>query len=464
MRQWPGARAAAASRLDFDVTEVAVPRAILRDAGHQVVFATEKAGTVPAADPRLLTGVLTRTCLAARSATCSNLQDLYTERTGLSALTQAPCLARIPYLIAVLPQVAVRRETAMWRVFWVPQDAVRAGVRRRVLAGWDDLPGREDAAGVQAGDPIFLSPDYRVDPLLGLYVQSATFRKYTAETKRNYATDIALLLTFLWGRERAWTDAAERDLEDYEHWRRFAPGNRDRIGGTKWDRELAAFASLYGWAAKNGHVTRNPMAMKQVRSRNGEVVTAPAARAKDARPSNVHWLTPRTWRRWIDVGLRGHGRDGVPEPGWAGRLEDRNVAFTRLLVSSGLRRAEGGSLLTFEVPGLRLDGGRYYRGKVAAGVTRSKKDRTFYAAAGAIGEIEAYADCSRAWAVHGMPFGVHSWEGVFRAANERCERVLTPPDRVGLDPHQVFAPYATPHSARHSFALYMLVVLNVLMD
>ena len=39
-----------------------------------------------------------------------------------------------------------------------------------------------------------------------------------------------------------------------------------------------------------------------------------------------------------------------------------------------------------------------------------------------------------------------------------------PAGRVGLDPHQVFAPYATPHSARHSFALYMLVVLNMLMD
>ena len=61
----------------------------------------------------------------------------------------------------------------MWRVFWVPQDAVRAGVRRRVLAGWEDLPAREDRLGVQAGDPIFLSPDYRVDPLLSLYVQSA---------------------------------------------------------------------------------------------------------------------------------------------------------------------------------------------------------------------------------------------------------------------------------------------------
>ena len=43
---------------DFDVTEVAVPWAVLREAGHEVVFATEKAGTVPAADPLLLTGVL----------------------------------------------------------------------------------------------------------------------------------------------------------------------------------------------------------------------------------------------------------------------------------------------------------------------------------------------------------------------------------------------------------------------
>jgi hypothetical protein len=240
----------------------------------------------------------------------------------------------------------------MWRVFWVPKDAVRTGVRRRVLAGWEDLPTREDQAGIKAGDPIFLSPDHRVDPLLGLYVQSPAFRRYTAETKRNYATDIKLLLTFLWGRGKAWTDAAERDLEDYEHWRRFAAQNPDHIGGSKWERELATFAALYGWAVKGGYVTPNPVAMKQVRGRNGDVVTVPAARAKDARPSNVHWLTPRTWRKWIGVGLRGHGRDGVPEPGWAGRQEDRNVAFTRLLVSSGLRRAEGGSLLTFEVPPL----------------------------------------------------------------------------------------------------------------
>ncbi|MER5386285.1 type 1 glutamine amidotransferase domain-containing protein [Streptomyces sp. NPDC002688] len=43
---------------DFDVTEVAVPWRMLTQAGHDVVFAAERAGTRPEADPRLLTGVL----------------------------------------------------------------------------------------------------------------------------------------------------------------------------------------------------------------------------------------------------------------------------------------------------------------------------------------------------------------------------------------------------------------------
>ncbi|MEU3168010.1 phage integrase N-terminal SAM-like domain-containing protein [Streptosporangium sp. NPDC006930] len=422
-----------------------------------------------------------------------------------------------------------------WRVFWVPRDAARGGVRRSVLEGWTDLAVREREVGVRAGDPIFLSPDYRVDAALCSYGRSKGFRRCTRETRRNYATDICLLLNFLWGRGRGWTEATERDLEDFEHWRRVEESNPRRIGGSKWDRELAAFMSLYRWAVKNQVVTRNPVATKQVSGRYGEVLMVAEARAKDARPSNVHWLTPRTWRRWIDVGLRGHTKEGVPESGWVGRMEDRNVAFVRLLVSSGLRRSEGGSLLTFEVPQRRLDGGRYYRGTISAAVTRSKKTRTFYAASEAIGDIEAYVGSSRAWAVRraqrqglyeqlpemrlvtkvtrglnpavrwvdrdgvagqdllnrlpiaerallftegphgpeplwlwlneqGLPFHPHSWNGVFRTANQRCEAVLTPPTHLGMDPHKVYAPYATVHSARHSFALYMLVVLDTLMD
>ncbi|MFF0291912.1 hypothetical protein [Streptomyces sp. NPDC005262] len=64
--------------------------------------------------------------------------------------------------------------------------------------------------------------------------------------------------------------------------------------------------------------------------RRGQVGEVADGKAKDARGSNVHWLTPRTFRLWVDVGLRGHGADGLPSPGWLGRLEDRNVRATEL--------------------------------------------------------------------------------------------------------------------------------------
>jgi putative intracellular protease/amidase len=43
---------------DFDTTEVAVPWKLLGEAGHRVVFATERADVKPACDPLLLSGVM----------------------------------------------------------------------------------------------------------------------------------------------------------------------------------------------------------------------------------------------------------------------------------------------------------------------------------------------------------------------------------------------------------------------
>jgi integrase len=56
----------------------------------------------------------------------------------------------------------------------------------------------------------------------------------------------------------------------------------------------------------------------------------------------------------------------------------------------------------------------------------------------------------------GMPFGAHSWEAVFRAASQRTATVLA---GTAADP-----PFCTPHMARHSFALHMLVALHHAMD
>jgi putative intracellular protease/amidase len=43
---------------DFDTTEVAVPWKLLGDRGHEVVFATQRGGSAPDCDPKLLDGVL----------------------------------------------------------------------------------------------------------------------------------------------------------------------------------------------------------------------------------------------------------------------------------------------------------------------------------------------------------------------------------------------------------------------
>ncbi|MFE9806099.1 integrase [Streptomyces sp. NPDC005548] len=424
-----------------------------------------------------------------------------------------------------------------WRVFWVPKTATTVPAGQSELAGWADLAAREESVGIRPGDPIFLAPDYRVDELLSLYTTSSPFQRYEAETKRNYTTDDCLFFNFLWKRGKIWTQAVESDVDDYQYWRQESLDNPVRIGSDKWVRELAALMSLYKWAMKpeNAFVPRNPISTHQVMGRYGQIIEVPDVRSKDVKGSNVHWLTPRTFRLWVDVGLRGCGADGLRAPGWVGRLEDRNVAFARLLYSSGLRRLEGASLMTFEVPKLRLEGGRYYSGRLAAKVTRSKKARTYYVAAGVVGDIESYVDSSRAEVIRkaqakgryddvrdmrlvtkvthgpkpivhwvdrdgvmgrvalthalaeermtwytegpagpeplwlwlsetGLPFQPHSWENVFTSANKRCRVVLDPEPKQGLDPHRVRAPYATPHSCRHSFALYMLVILHYLMD
>jgi hypothetical protein len=73
-------------------------------------------------------------------------------------------------------------------------------------------------------------------------------------------------------------------------------------------------------------------------------------------------------------------------PGWKSRTELRDTSFVQLLLSSGLRRQEGGSLLTFELPSQRLQFGRYCHGRVAATVTRSKQSRVFYVSVAAVGQ------------------------------------------------------------------------------
>lgn len=413
-----------------------------------------------------------------------------------------------------------------WRVVWVPDTGRWGRLPAEGVLGVEDLPAAVARIGLKPGDPVFLDPMCRVDRDLLDYVLSAEFQSLERESKRNYATDTRPLLTFLSSRGVSWRNATRQDLRDYRHWRCEAPENPGRIGGTKWDREAAAFTKLFKW----GRVSPLPVDVSRREDRAADSVSA-----------RVSWLTPRTWGLWSDVGLRGHVRDGGPASGWGSRTELRNTSFVQLLLSSGLRRQEGGALLTFELPTQRLRHGRYLHGRIAGSLTRAKKTRTFYASADSVGQIESYIASERAWAVQraqetgryerlpmmrlvtgvtrglkpkvawvdergvvgehelsrlgwrerqwlflegpdgpepawlwlteqGVPMDPERWNGVFRGANLRCEEVLlTPEERaVGrgfrLAEVQGKSPYATPHAGRHSFALYMLILLNELFE
>ncbi|UUY52138.1 integrase [Streptomyces yangpuensis] len=413
-----------------------------------------------------------------------------------------------------------------WHVVRVPAPLRWGSLPNEGVLGVQDLPGAVARIGLRPGDPVFVRPDGVVDPELLDFVRSKEFRNLEWESKRNYATDIRILLEFLSSRGLSWKEATEQDLADFRDWRCRAPENPERIGGSKWNREAAAFTKLFRW----GKVYPLPVDVSRREDR-----------AADSVSSRVSWLTPRTWGLWSDVGLRGHTRAGVAAPGWESRTEIRNTSFVQLLLSSGLRRQEGGSLLTLELPTQRLRHGRYLHGRIAGAVTRSKNTRTFYASVDSVGQVEAYVESERAWAVQraqeqgtydrlpmmrlitkvsrglkpkvewmdaagvvggqelsllgwrerqwlflegpdgpepawlwlteqGLPMDPDRWNGVFRAANLRCEEVLLTEEerkverRFRLAEVQGKTPYATPHSARHSMALFMLILLNELFE
>ena len=407
-----------------------------------------------------------------------------------------------------------------WSLYWTDRHTQVPGGFLPLLDEWADIDRREQVLGIERDTPILIDPECRIDPRLVRFVCRSRFAFLAGETKRAYTKDYRLFFSFLYRRGKHWDEADHEDIDDYESWRRRSPDNPRRIGGSKWARELAAFKLLYGWAAGAGHIAGSPVRTHTVRRRDGTSVEVADNRPRDVRVSNVKWLTPRTFRLWRDIGLRGYDANGLPERGWRGRGDGRNAAFADLLFDSGLRLREGGCLLTLEVP-QALTGQVYYEGTVAAAIAK-RRERMINVSVSALDGIAAYMatsrraairraqrqgryervagrrivtrvsrgkDCTVAWA---DPTG-HRGEDSIRLLGEVERRALFIEGSEGLEPlalwlteggmpmdyrswEAVFRAAnqrcarlgkpvsATPHTCRHSFALKMLVTLQRALD
>jgi site-specific recombinase XerD len=266
-----------------------------------------------------------------------------------------------------------------------------------VLAGWADLDQREDAADIGPGHPILIDPEFRLDPLLARFLGRSRFVWLADGTRQAYAKDYRLFFSFLWQRGRYWHEADPDDLLDWEAWRRRGQQPGRGIGGSKWQRELAALRLVYEWAEKEQRIARSPVLVHQVRLRGGGTATVADQAPRDVRSADVKWVTPRTYRLWRDTGLLGYDTAGQPDASWRGRNDGRNAAFTDLLFSSGLRLREGGCLLTLEVPD-EAGGHGYHEGTVAGAVAK-RRQRMFYASAAALRRVAAYVATTRVDAV-----------------------------------------------------------------
>lgn len=405
-------------------------------------------------------------------------------------------------------------------LYWTSRGVLVPRGFRPQLDAWAGIDSRERALSIEPGTPILIDPAGRIDPRLAYFLRRSRFAFLAEESKNAYAKDYRLFFTFLHQREKYWDQADHEDVDDYESWRRRSEDNPRRIGGSKWARELAAFKLLYGWAAAVGHIDRSPVLTHAMRRRDGTVVEVANNRPKDVRASNVKWLTPRTFRLWRDIGLRGYTAAGLPQAGWRGRNDGRNAAFADLLFDSGLRLREAGCLLTLEVPHA-LSGQVYYEGTVAAAIAK-RRERMFYMSAAALAGVTAYMATTRRAAIRRaqrqgrydrMP-GVRvvtgisqgkdcrvGWEDrlgrrgeeAIRLIGERGRRLLFIKGSSGLEPlalwlteggmpmdyrswEAVFRSanqrcaqsgkpiVATPHTCRHSFALKMLVTLHRALD
>lgn len=370
--------------------------------------------------------------------------------------------------------------------------------------------------GIPVGTPYLMAPTFEYDVQLNEFFYSVDMLGARLSTRMGYARDLKGFLDFLhFGRDgKSWRDASEEDHRAYLVWRREDPVG-PRVSPSTWDREVAGVNRFYRWQVARGHIRVSPIPQRMRRSSrgfssHGQAGETAASYSHGARREQIQWLPARSYRQWRDVGLRGYGPDGLPDPLFRGRWADRNSVFSDLMVRTGMRLSEQASLSVFELPAIREQSG-YHRFWLPGSIAKSDSARWVYIPSAILRELHAYIDLDRRTVIaraqakgrykragqgylvlddrhvttsvlaegranlshltaeerrcllvagpnglepaalwlteDGLPMSVSSWKDLFRQANDRCAK-----HGVSLRAHA--------HMLRHTFAVITLEQLQ----
>lgn len=386
-----------------------------------------------------------------------------------------------------------------------------------LLEEWRDIAELEQRLGIADGTPILVAPDGTIDPRLTRYFSSPTFQSLSPDSQDSYSKDMRLWLAYLTSRGIDWPDATAEDVLRYKVFRRRRDLNPRAVSVSRWARERAAMLKFYKWASApaRGYVRTNPVLEVDDDARVVESSSSKgSARTKWATPR-----TYRLWRDigLLGYDLDGRrapgwrGRNELRNRAYVDFLFGsalRNKEGSTLLTIELPDRADEGRLHSGRVAratAKRRERSFYvlddslrrvdeYRRTTRASAVRSAERRGLYEASSWLRVTEVrrsqagtklyfsgrWSDVSDIdlrerkrllfvdkesgsaeplwlWLREdGLPFDRLSWDGVFNAANERVERVLSGAGRQTV--------VLTAHSLRHSFALYMLVTLHRAID